>query len=196
MAHSAQISFGWCTSVLDLSKHTCTTRLSLRRGEKVVVILAWSLNLLGFEPPSQTIWSPFWLIAVVTSSARACAFTRMYLIGFAYVWVRVRRGRAGIGAARGGVCYLPCLPSAVAVWCDVRSRAVLTPRIILKTHTSSPPDNLHSHAHSRAGTKPCQRSNHQFINAVAVKEPYPLHKCFFMLCFFLLWQGGAYVLQV
>lgn len=88
----------------------------------------------------------------------------MYVLG-------VRRGRAGIGAGRGGACCLPCLPSAVTVWCDVRSRAVLTPRIILKTHTSSPPDNLHSHAQSRAGTKPCQRSNHQFINAVTVRNP-------------------------
>lgn len=121
MAHSAQISFGWCTSVLDLSKHTCTTRLSLRRGKKVVVILAWSLNLLGFEPPSQTIWSPFWLIAVVTSSARACAFTRMYLIGFAYVWVR---GPQGPGRYRGraGRCVLPSLSALgcrSVVWCPL-----------------------------------------------------------------------------
>lgn len=65
------------------------------------------------------------------------------------VW-EVLRGRAGIGAGQGGVCCLPCLPSPVTVWCDVRSQSVLTPRIILKTHTSPPSANLLSHAQSTA----------------------------------------------
>lgn len=65
------------------------------------------------------------------------------------VW-EVLRGRAGIRAGQGGVCCLPCLPSPVTVWCDVRSQSVLTPRIILKTHTSPPSANLLSHAQSRA----------------------------------------------
>lgn len=70
----------------------------------------------------------------------------MYMMGLCVdVW-EVRRGRAGIGAGLGGVRCLPCLPSAVTVWCDVRSQSVLTPRIILKTHTSSPPAKLLSHA--------------------------------------------------
>lgn len=101
----------------------------------------------------------------------------------------VRRGRAGIGPGRGGACCLPCLPSAVTVWCDVRSRALLTPRIILKTHTSSPPDNLHSHAQSRAGTKPCQRSTTSSLMQSLERNPIlgiNVSLCLFFFFFFAL----------
>lgn len=53
-------------------------------------------------------------------------------------------GRAGVVCVASTVC-----PSAVTVWCDVRSQTVLTPRITLKTHAPSPLANLRSHAQSR-----------------------------------------------
>lgn len=84
----------WLIHHRDLSKHTCTTHLSLRRGQKCVIILCLISKLAWIRTtiPNNLLW----LIAVVKNSARVCAFRRMYM----YVCMcGVRRGWTGPGRA-------------------------------------------------------------------------------------------------
>lgn len=121
----------------DLSKHTCTTRLSnhrWKREKKKVILCLISTCLFGTTIPNNL---NSILIDCHCKEFCTCMCIHTYVYDFGFAYVRVR-GPQGPGRYRGraGRCVLPPrLPSAVTVWCDVRSRAVLTPRIILKTHT-------------------------------------------------------------